>query len=87
MPSPPSPDEFLTVLEDAYEAAKRIRRTIRMEDDIARGLGIDSLDAMELLLVLEQTYGAALIDAPAIADVETVGDLYDLLVRLTGPSP
>ncbi|RSN70830.1 phosphopantetheine-binding protein [Actinomadura sp. WAC 06369] len=80
MSSRPSLDEFLTVLEDAYETAKRIRRTIRPEDDIARGLGLDSLDALELLVVLELTYGTSLIDVPAIVDVETVGDLYELLI-------
>lgn len=82
MPNPPSPDDFLTVLEDVYETAKRLRRTIRMEDDIARDLGFDSLDALELLLVLEQKYGTALLDIPGLAQPETVGDLYELV---TGP--
>lgn len=80
MSSQPTPDEFLTVLEDAHQSAKRIRRSIRMEDDIARDLGIDSLDALELLGALERTYGTAMMDLPAVLEVETVGDLYGLLI-------
>jgi acyl carrier protein len=85
VPNQPSADDFLAVLEDAYETAKGLRRTVRMQDDIARDLEFDSLDTIELFHVLEQKYDAELIDVPGPANRRTVGDLYELVTgRPTG---
>jgi acyl carrier protein len=78
----PETDEFLTMLEGVYADIKRVRRSIRLDDVIARELGIDSLDALELLVSLEQTYGVELVGNPKVAGVQTVGDLYGLLEEL-----
>ena len=72
-------EDFLTFLGEVYVRAKHVRRTIRLEDDIAGGLGIDSLDALELLVSLEEKYGVALVDSPPVARVETIADLYEVV--------
>ncbi|MQY03736.1 acyl carrier protein [Actinomadura macrotermitis] len=77
-------DEFLTEMEDIYADLKQVRRSIRLGDVIAKDLGVDSLDALEMLVVLENTYGVTLVGNPQVAAVETVGDLHTLLGALTG---
>ena len=78
----PGTDEFLTGMEDMYSDIKRVRRSIRLDDVIAKDLGVDSLDALELLVFLEQRYGVSLVGNPRVAKARTVGDLYSLLSEL-----
>jgi acyl carrier protein len=80
--SAPTSDEFLTALEDAYHHVKRMRRSIRMDDSLSGGLGLDSLAAVELLLSLEQRYGIELIDTEEVARAQTVADLHTLVTKL-----
>ncbi|MEO3786704.1 acyl carrier protein [Actinocorallia sp. B10E7] len=78
------PNAFLALVEEIYADLKQVRRSIRLDDVIAKDLGIDSLDALELLVSLEQRYSVELVGSPNVAAVKTVGDLYELLGRLTG---
>jgi acyl carrier protein len=77
-------DGFLALLEDVYADLKRVRRSIRMDDVIAKDLGVDSLDALELLVAVENRYGVSLVGNPQVAAVVQVRDLFELLRRLTG---
>ena len=77
-----TPEEFLTALEAAYFTAKRMRRSIRMDDSLAGGLGLDSLDALEVLLALEQHYGITLIDTEQVSRVQTVAELHAVVTGL-----
>jgi acyl carrier protein len=79
----PTADEFLTALEDAYHTVKRMRRSIRMDDHLDTGLGLDSLDGMELLLALEQIYGITLIGTPEVIRARTVAELHALVAALS----
>jgi acyl carrier protein len=72
-------DAFLSLLEEVYADLRNVRRDLRMDDVIAGGLGIDSLDALELLLALEVRYGVQLVSNPQVAAVVTVRDLFELL--------
>ena len=74
-----SHDEVLRALEKIYLGIKRVRRDLRPDDRIAEDLGIDSLDAIELLVALENRYGVQLVDNPRAAGVVTVEDLVALL--------
>jgi|SRR6476660_407927 len=78
-PAAPGTDEFLTALEEAYQQVKQVRRSIRPADRLGNGLGLDSLDAMELLLALEQRYGVTLIGTVEITRVDTVAELHELV--------
>ena len=51
----------------------------RLVDD----LGMDSLDAAELVIALEQQFGIAVSDAE-VARLETVGDMVTLVVERAG---
>lgn len=39
-------------------------------------LGLDSLDAVDMVVVLEQTFGIRIGKDPAIAAIRTVGDMH-----------
>jgi acyl carrier protein len=78
----PTPDEFLTALEEVYHQVKRVRRSIRMDDSLSSGLALDSLGATELLLSLEQRYGIELVGVAEVARAQTVGELHTLVTEL-----
>lgn len=45
-------------------------------------LGLDSLDAVDLVLVLEKAFGVKLRNHPEIKEIRTVEDIYNLVMQL-----
>lgn len=45
-------------------------------------LGLDSLDAVDLVLVLEKAFGVKLRNQPEVKEVRTLEDIYKLIVQL-----
>lgn len=43
-------------------------------------LGLDSLDAVDMVIVLEQEFGVKIGKDPAIATIRTVGDLHEFII-------
>lgn len=41
-----------------------------------KDLGLDSLDAVDMVIVLEKTFGYKLRDEKAMQKIQTLGDLY-----------
>lgn len=54
---------------------------IKMESDIVKDLGADSLDVVELLMNLEDSTGKT-IPEDKVSEVKTVGDVVTLLQSL-----
>ncbi len=79
-----SPELFT---KDVKQIVSRISRIDVAELDdrllIREELGIDSLMAMEIIATCEKLLGLK-IDETLFADIQTVGDFLDLLVRLSG---
>ena len=44
-------------------------------------LGLDSLDAVDMVVVLEQTFGVKIGKDPAIAAIRTVGDMHAYILK------
>lgn len=55
-------------------------QSIRLDDDLLRDLGIDSMSMAEMTVSVEQAAGAR-IPGNELLDVQTVGDLVRLLSR------
>jgi acyl carrier protein len=55
-------------------------RSIRMDDDLLRDLGIDSMSMAEMTVLAEQAVGVR-IPGNELLDAQTVGDLVRLLSR------
>ena len=45
-------------------------------------LGLDSLDAVDLVVAMEKSFGVKLANEEAVKAVRTMGDLFDLIISL-----
>jgi acyl carrier protein len=45
-------------------------------------LGLDSLDAVDMVVVLEKTFGMKLTDEETLRSIRTMDDLFQFLLRL-----
>ncbi|SDP48747.1 acyl carrier protein [Desulforhopalus singaporensis] len=45
-------------------------------------LGLDSLDAVDMVVVLEKTFGMKVTDEAALRSIRTVDDLMQFVIRL-----
>ena len=45
-------------------------------------LGLDSLDAVDMVVVLEKAFGVKLSDEEAVRAVRTMQDLFELIIRI-----
>jgi acyl carrier protein len=45
-------------------------------------LGLDSLDAVDMVVALEKAFGMKMTDEEAVRAVRTLGDLFELVCRL-----
>lgn len=50
--------------------------TLQLDAHLFNDLGLDSLDAVDMIIVLEKAFGCKLRDEKAIRDIRTLGDLY-----------
>ncbi|MDR1065106.1 MAG: acyl carrier protein [Oscillospiraceae bacterium] len=77
----------MTTLEKVTKAvADRTGREvseITAETDVREDLGMDSLDAVELLMELEEEFGITL-PSEKTADLKTVGEIAALIDALAG---
>jgi acyl carrier protein len=55
---------------------------LKPEATLYEDLGFDSLDAIDMVVVLEKTFGVKLSDESAIRSVRTVGDIFELIIKL-----
>jgi acyl carrier protein len=59
---------------------------LRPEALFREDLGLDSLDAVDMVVVLEQAFGIKIGKDPAIASIRSVGDMHAfILAKKRGP--
>ena len=69
----------IEVLADEFELdPEEMTPEATLYDD----LGLDSLDAVDMVVVLEKTFGMKLTDQDALRSIRTVEDLLNFLIRL-----
>jgi len=54
--------------------------TLKPEAHLIEDLGFDSLDFVDMVVVLQQAFGVALREEPRVRKVRTLGDLHRLIV-------
>jgi acyl carrier protein len=52
------------------------------EATLYEDLGLDSLDAVDMVVVLEKTFGMRMTDEEALRSIRTMEDLFQFLIRL-----
>ena len=55
---------------------------IRVKANLYDDLGLDSLDAVDMVVALEKEFNLKFTDETALKSVRTIQDLYDLVFRL-----
>ncbi len=55
---------------------------LKPQANLYEDLGLDSLDAVDLVVALEQGFGIKLTDEEAVRSVRTLDDLYALLRKI-----
>lgn len=53
------------------------------EATLYEDLGLDSLDAVDMVVVLEKTFGMKLTDEEALRSIRTMEDLFQFLQKLS----
>ncbi len=71
-------EEIVKILSEQLDIPQE---KIKMESDIVKDLGADSLDVVELLMNLEDNTGKT-IPEDKVSEVKTVGDVVSLLQSL-----
>ena len=51
------------------------------EANLVEGLGFDSLDFVDVVVVLQQAFGVTLREEPRVREVRTLGDLHQLVIE------
>ena len=54
------------------------------EADIRADLGLDSLDIVDMVIVLERAFGIKLKDRQGLAKIRTLGDIHAFIISLRG---
>ena len=67
-----------TVAEEFELEQEQLTPEATLYDD----LGLDSLDAVDLVVAMEKAFGVKLTNEEAIKSVRTVGDLNELIINL-----
>ncbi|SMP46462.1 acyl carrier protein [Desulfonatronum lacustre] len=66
-------DTVNTALAEEFELDAE---AMKPEAHLFNELGLDSLDAVDMVIVLEKAFGCKLRDEQAIREIRTLGDLY-----------
>ncbi len=67
------------VLADEFELDLN---DLRDDANLYEDLGLDSLDAVDMVVALEKEFGLKFTDEEALRSVRTMHDLYELVSRL-----
>lgn len=71
--------KIVEVLAQEFELApEKMGPEATLYDD----LGLDSLDVVDMVVVLEKTFGIKLTDEEALRSIRTMEDLFQFLLRL-----
>jgi acyl carrier protein len=56
--------------------------SLQPDASLYEDLGLDSLDAVDMVVALEKAFGMKMSDEEAVRAVRTLGDLFELVSRL-----
>lgn len=72
------------VVETLAEEFELDPEAMQPEATLFEDLDLDSLDAVDMVVALEKTFGMKLTDKESLQAVRTMNDLFELLIRLKG---
>lgn len=76
-------EEIVQTVNKAFAAEFEIEEEKLVPEAVIRDdLGLDSLDIVDMIIVLEQAFAFKLPDRSAVASITTLGDLYAFIKNL-----
>lgn len=75
-------DEIIPKINAALAAEFELPLEALKPDADFQALGLDSLDYIDMVIVLETAFGFRLPDKELIQKVRTVGDIYELIEKI-----
>jgi acyl carrier protein len=67
------------VFEESFEIEKE---KLRPDAQIFSDLGLDSLDAVDLVVALEKNFGVKIRDHDKVRDIRTLQDVYQFILNI-----
>ncbi len=78
----PDDELRLKVVELLAEEFELDPQIMTPEATLYDDLGLDSLDAVDMVVVLEKSFGMKLTDEEALRSIRTMDDLFQFIIRL-----
>ena len=70
---------ILQIMAEEFELDPEL---LKPDASLYEDLGLDSLDAVDMVVALEKAFGWKLTDEEAVRAVRTLGDLFQLIIHL-----
>lgn len=75
--------ESIALVNDIFvESFEIAREDLRPDAHLFRDLGLDSLDAVDLIVALQQKFGVKIRADERIRSIQTLQSLYDLILTI-----
>ena len=75
--------EIITITNKVFEESFEIEREkLQPQAHIFNDLGLDSLDAVDLVVALEKSFGVKIRNDDKVRDIRTVQDVYQFIFAI-----
>ena len=75
-------EEIVKAVHSAFEELEIPEEELTPDQELFKGLGLDSLDMVDVMISLQRKFGVQLRGNEEIKKVRTLNDIYEFFVRL-----
>lgn len=75
-------EEIVKAVNSAFEELEIPEEELTPDQELFKGLGLDSLDMVDVMISLQRKFGVQLRGNEEIKKVRTLNDIYEFFVKL-----
>ena len=75
-------EEIVKAVNSAFEELEIPEEELTPDQELFKGLGLDSLDMVDVMISLQRKFGVQLSGNEEIKKVSTLNDIYEFFVKL-----
>lgn len=75
-------EEIVKAVNSAFEELEIPEEELTPDQELFKGLGLDSLDMVDIMISLQRKFGVQLRGNEEIKKVRTLNDIYEFFVKL-----
>ena len=75
-------EEIVKAVNSAFEELEISEEELTPDQELFKGLGLDSLDMVDVMISLQRKFGVQLRGNEEIKKVRTLNDIYEFFVKL-----